>query len=83
MTLQKHDLHHEFPEFSKEIHHLKMNNNHFARLFKEYHELDHEILRIEQGVENTTDEYVDQQKLKRLNLKDALFTLIKKEQVSA
>lgn len=83
MTLQKHDLHHEFPEYSKEIHHLKMTNNHFAKLFKEYHELNNEVVKIEQGVENTSDEYLDQQKIKRLSLKDALFALIKKEQVSA
>ncbi len=83
MTLQKHDLHHEFPEFSEEIHHLKMNNNHFAKLFKEYHELDHEVLRIEQGVENTSDEYLEQLKINRLHLKDSLFALIRKEKASA
>lgn len=83
MMLQKHDLHHEFPEYSQEIHHLKMTNNHFAKLFKEYHEINTEVLKIEQGVENTSDNYLEQQKLKRLSLKDTLFTLIKKEQVSA
>jgi len=47
MTLQKHDLHHEFPEYSEEIHELKMTNNHFAKLFKEYHEINKEVLKIE------------------------------------
>ncbi|WP_440875296.1 YdcH family protein [Thalassotalea sp. PLHSN55] len=83
MALEKHDLHHEFPEFNDEIHHLKMNNNHFAKLFKQYHEVDHEVLRIEQGVENTTDEYLESVKLKRLNLKDQLFVMLKKEAASA
>ena len=83
MSIEKHDLHHEFPEFSDEIHHLKMNNNHFSKLFKEYHELDHEVHRIEQGVENTSDEYIEQLKRNRLNLKDALFALLKKEKTSA
>jgi uncharacterized protein YdcH (DUF465 family) len=83
MTLQKHDLHHEFPEYSEEIHELKMTNNHFAKLFKEYHEINKEVLKIEQGIENTGDDYLEQQKIKRLSLKDALFTLIKKAQVSA
>lgn len=82
MTLEKHDLHKEFPEFHDEIHHLKMNNAHFARLFKEYHELDHEVLRIEQGVENTSDDYIEQQKKKRLHLKDELFAMLKKEQAT-
>ncbi len=78
MPLEKHDLHHEFPEFNNEIHHLKMNDNYFAKLFKNYHELDHEVHRIEQGVENTTDEYLEGVKLKRLNLKDQLYLMLKK-----
>lgn len=77
MLNEKHDLHHEFPEYKEEIHHLKMNDAHFSRLFKEYHELDHEVIRIEQGVENTSDTYLEQQKKQRLHLKDALFTMIK------
>jgi len=79
MTIEKHDLHHEFPEFNEEIHDLKMNDAHFARLFKEYHELDHEIHRIEQGVENTSDDYLETKKKERLQHKDILFVLLKKE----
>jgi len=83
MTLEKHDLHHEFPEFTNEIHELKMSDNHFARLFKEYHELDHEVHRIEQGVENTSDDYLETQKKQRLHLKDKLFVMLKKAQTVA
>ena len=83
MSLEKHDLHHEFPEFSEEIHQLKMNDNHFAKLFTQYHDLDKEVNRIEQGIENTSDEYIEQLKINRLNLKDALFALLRKEKSSA
>jgi uncharacterized protein YdcH (DUF465 family) len=83
MPIEKHDLHHEFPEFTDEIRHLKMHNAHFSRLFNEYHEIDHEVFRIEQGVENTSDAYIEKQKLKRLSLKDELFAMIKKEQTTA
>lgn len=83
MTIEKHDLHHEFPEFELEIRELKTKDAHFARLFKEYHNVDHEVRRIEQGVENTSDDYLDLQKKKRLNLKDQLFQMIKKIQVVA
>ena len=79
MPLEKHDLHSEFPEFSDEIHKLKMEDNHFSRLFDEYHELDHEVNRIEQGIENTADNYLDELKLKRLHLKDELLAAIKKQ----
>jgi len=78
MTIEKHDLHHEFPEFTDEIHHLKINDKHFLRLFIEYHEVDHEVHRIEQGVENTSDEYLEGKKKQRLNLKDTLFIMLKK-----
>jgi len=83
MTLEKHDLHHEFPDLSEEIHYLKMNDNHFARLFNEYHEIDHEVNRIEQGVENTSDEYLDGRKKQRLSLKDKLFVMLKKAELPA
>ena len=30
--LEKHDLHHEFPEFEQEIRHLKMSDAHFVAI---------------------------------------------------
>lgn len=81
--IEKHDLHHEFPEFEQEIRQLKMSDGRFARLFKEYHELDQEVHRIEVGVESTADEYLETQKLARLHLKDELFSMLKNAQVPA
>ncbi len=77
--IEKHDLHHEFPEFSERIHALKMNDHHFARLFEEYHAINREILRIEEGVENTTDEYLEDLKKKRLSHKDQLYKMLNAE----
>ena len=77
MLNEKHDLVHELPEHRETIHQLKMSNNHFARLFDEYHEIDHEVHRIETGVENTSDEYLEERKKVRLHLKDELFRMIK------
>lgn len=76
MTLAKHDLLHEFPNNKESIHHLKLNNNHFAKLFEQYHEVDHEIHRIESGVETPTDEYLEGVKKERLRLKDSLYAII-------
>lgn len=76
MSVEKHDLHHEFPEHADAIRDLKMNNAHFSKLFDEYHDLDHEIHRIENGSENTSDDYLEEQKKKRLALKDDLFAMI-------
>ena len=77
MLTDKHDLVHELPEHREIIHELKMANPHFARLFDEYHEVDHEVHRIEAGIENTSDEYLEKRKKLRLYLKDELFRMIK------
>jgi len=78
MLNEKHDLVSELPEHRATIHHLKMNDRHFAKLFEEYHDADHEVHRIEMGVENTADDYLDERKKRRLQLKDELFEIIKK-----
>lgn len=79
MLTEKHDLVHELPEHRDTIHRLKISNNHFARLFAEYHDVDHEIHRIETGVENTSDEYLEERKKVRLHLKDELYQMILKD----
>ena len=77
MLNEKHDLIHEFPEHRETIHQLKISNNHFARLFEQYHEVDHEIHRIETGVETPSDDYLEERKKLRLHLKDELLNIIK------
>jgi hypothetical protein len=73
---EKHDLIHELPEHRERIHALKMSNRHFERLFRDYHEIDHEVRRIEEGVETPSDEYTEDLKKKRLKLKDELYAMI-------
>jgi uncharacterized protein YdcH (DUF465 family) len=74
---EKHDLIHEFPEYKDKIHELKTTDQKFARLFEEYHEVEHEVHRIEEGIENTSDEYLEERKKVRLNLKDQLLAMLK------
>jgi uncharacterized protein len=76
MLGEKHDLIHEFPEYKDKIHELKTTNNHFAALFDQYHEVEHEVRRIEENIETTSDEYLEEQKKKRLHLKDQLFAML-------
>ncbi len=73
---EKHDLIHELPEHKERIHQLKISDEHFAKLFDEYHELDHEILRMEEGIETPSDDVLEELKKKRLYLKDQLFSMI-------
>lgn len=74
---EHHDLLHELPEFRDQIHEMKISNAHFAKLFDEYHEVDHEVRRIEQGVETPSDDYTEELKKKRLALKDELYKMLK------
>ena len=76
MLGEKHDLHHEFHEHRERIHELKIGNSHFAKLFEDYHQVEHEVRRIEEGVENTSDVYLEDLKKRRLSLKDALYSMI-------
>lgn len=77
MTVEKHDLLHELPEYREQIHNLKVSNNHFAKLFDQYHDVDHEVRRIETGVEATSDEYLEQRKKARLKLKDEMYAMLR------
>jgi len=56
---------------------LRQVESHFAKLFAEYHDLDHEVHRIEDGVENPSDAYLETRKKTRLNLKDQLYRMLK------
>jgi uncharacterized protein YdcH (DUF465 family) len=76
MTIEHHALINEFPQFKALIHDLKVSNNHFAKLFDEYHTVDREIVRVEQGVEARSDAALEDLKKKRLSLKDQLYRLL-------
>jgi uncharacterized protein len=56
---------------------LKMKDNHFSRLMKEYEEVDKHVFRIESDEEPTGDEYIRDLKKKRLKIKDELHGIIK------
>lgn len=76
MHIEQHALIKEFPEHKDKIHVLKMDNSHFARLFEEYHQIDHEIVRLEDGVENASDDELETMKKQRLKLKDQLYGML-------
>jgi len=77
MLGEKHDLIHELPEYKDRIHELKISNKHFEKIFTKYHDLDHQVRRIEEGIETPSDVFVEELKKERLHLKDELFEMIK------
>ena len=78
--MEKHDLHHEFPEYDELIHELKMSNHHFKKLFDEYHSVNKSIINIETNQVYTDDE-LKQLRVHRLFLKDALLNELKQHQI--
>ena len=77
MLGEKHDLIHELPEHRERIHELKTIDENFRKIFDEYHELDHQIIRMEEGIETPSDDVLEELKKQRLFLKDQLFAMIK------
>lgn len=74
--MEKHDLLHEFPEHRDRILELQKQSNRFRKLSEEYHETDHDIHRIEEGETPTTDEHLNELRMKRVHLKDNLYKML-------
>jgi uncharacterized protein YdcH (DUF465 family) len=79
MSIEQHDLVHEFPEFKERIRELKMNNSHFARLFDEYDSLTKEVALMEREVHPVTTRTEEDFKFKRVQLKDQLYAMLRAE----
>jgi len=77
MIQEHHPLAKDFPELKDKIHALKTSNTHFAKLEREYEDLDKAIVRLETGVEHGSSTELEQKKQQRVSLKDELYTLLK------
>ena len=75
MTVEHHPLIKDFPELRDRIHALK-GHAHFTKLEKEYEDLDKQIVRAENRVENLSDDQVETLKQQRVRLKDELYKLL-------
>ena len=76
MPITHHQLSVDFPEYRQAIRDLKMSNPEFAKLTKQYDELDDEIYRIEAEIETPSDEYTESLKMKRVEIKDKLIEML-------
>lgn len=76
MSVEHHDLIHEFPELRDRIHELKIGDAHFRKLFDEYHELTRSIENMENEVTPVATHTEEQAKVWRLHLKDALYCML-------
>ncbi len=74
--IESHDLFHEFPEHAETIRKLVMSNDQFVKMMRDYDDIDHKILRIEERVEAASDLYEEELKKIRVNLKDKIYKLL-------
>ena len=78
MDLLNHDLAHEFPEHLTKMRELKVSDAHFAKLFSEYDEGNHDIKKVEMGVTTISDEALEELKKKRLLVKDEIYSILQR-----
>jgi len=76
MSVEHHDLIHEFPELKERIHELKTTDEHFRQRFDEYHRLTREIENMENEVTPASTAAEEDAKKRRLHLKDELYRLL-------
>lgn len=77
MIQEHHPLAKDFPELKDKIRDLKAGNAHFARLEREYEDLDKEIVRLETGIEHSSSGELENKKQRRVSLKDELYAMLK------
>lgn len=76
MSVEHHDLIHEFPELKQRIHDMKTGDPRFRRLFDEYHELTRSIENMENEVTPVATRTEEEAKVRRVHLKDELYRLL-------
>ncbi len=74
--IESHDLFHEFPEHADTIRKLVISNDQFVKMMRDYDDIDHKILRIEQRVEAASELYEEELKKIRVSLKDKLYKML-------
>ena len=72
MHVEHQSLTADFPELREQLHNLRQQDQHFARLADEYEALDKRICRIEDGVDLLEDSALSTLKAERVALKDEL-----------
>ncbi|MFX0541396.1 YdcH family protein [Roseovarius sp. S4756] len=78
MTHVPHQLSEEFPDKTEEIAKLEQTNAHFARLSKEYDEVNRIIHKAETNVAPMDELAESEQRRKRAVLKDEIYAMLTK-----
>jgi uncharacterized protein len=73
--IEHHPLTKDFPELRDRIHAMK-SHAHFTNLASEYEDLDKSVVRFEQQLEHCSNQELEDLKLRRVRLKDELYSLL-------
>jgi hypothetical protein len=76
MSDTPHKLADEFPDHIAQINHLKSVDGHFARLCKEYHDVNHDIHLAETDIEPADDVRMTEMRKARMQLKDEIYGML-------
>lgn len=76
MLGESHELAEDFPEYQQRIEQLRASDPEFSRLFDAYNQVNTEVVRTEQGYENHADDYLEGLKMKRIELKDQIYSIL-------
>jgi len=76
MSVEHHDLIHEFPQLKDRIHELKVSDHHFRNLFEEYHTLTRSVENMENEVTPAATRTEEEAKKRRVHLKDELYRML-------
>jgi uncharacterized protein YdcH (DUF465 family) len=74
--MERHELLYDFPGYREKIFALQNESSRFRKLANEYHETDRHIYLIEEGMEPTSNEHLNELRMKRVHLKDELYTML-------
>lgn len=72
-----------FPEYRDLISRLKSEDGRFQRLFEQHNKLDHEIKNLEQTAGSSASVEIETKKKEKLQIKDELYTILKRAQTDA
>ena len=77
MSHTPHELAEEFPDKVDTMHRLRETDNHFARLFDEYHQINRQVHRAETNVEPVDNLAETEMRKERARLKDEIWSYLK------
>jgi uncharacterized protein YdcH (DUF465 family) len=78
MLSEHHDIDHEFPEYHTKLEALVAKDPTFAEKVAAHDKLDNEIRELEELGSPVSDEHMEELKFKRTELKDEIYTRLRK-----